>query len=110
MYMHLGITNIYEHIFIFTARIRLACTLKVNGRDRSNVTLNQDETITFIAKADQNNDAVNTAGLYSWVELITEKIKKNYTNFYDNHCDTNYHLYHLDSIYYIRRTVRNGHS
>lgn len=42
-------------------RIRLACTLKVNGRDRSNVTLNQDETTTFIAKADQNNDAVNTA-------------------------------------------------
>lgn len=79
MYMHLGITNIYEHIFIFTARIRLACTLKVNGRDRSNVTLNQDETTTFIAKADQNNDAVNTAGLYSWVELITEKIKKKTT-------------------------------
>lgn len=110
MYMHVGITNIYEHIFIFTARIRLACTLKVNGRDRSNVTLNQDETITFIAKADQTNDAVNTAGLYSWVELITEKINKNYTNFYDNHCDTNYHLYHLDSIYYIRRIVRNNHS
>lgn len=110
MYMHVGITNIYEHIFIFTARIRLACTLKVNGRDRSNVTLNQDETTTFIAKADQNNDAVNTAGLYSWVELINEKIKKNYKNSYDNHCDTNYHLYHLDSIYYIRRNVRNSHS
>lgn len=41
--------------------IRLACTLKLNGRDRSNITLNQDETTTFIAKADQNNDAVNTA-------------------------------------------------
>lgn len=85
IYIHVGITNIYEHIFIFTARIRLACTLKVNGRDRSNITLNQDETTTFIAKADQNNDAVNTAGLCSWVELINEKIKKNYTNFYDNH-------------------------
>lgn len=76
MYMHAGITNIYEHIFIFTAPIRLACTLKSNGRDRSSITLNQDETTTFIAKADQNNDAVNTAGLYSWVKLITEKIKK----------------------------------
>lgn len=110
MNIHVGITNAYEHIFIFTAPIRLACTLKLNGRDKSNITLNQDETTTFIAKADQNNDAVNTAGLYSWVELITEMIKKNYTNFYDNHCDTNYHLYHLDSIYYIKRNVRNSHS
>lgn len=110
MYIHVGITNIYEHIFIFTARIRLSCILKLNGRDRSNITLNQDETTTFIAKADQNNDAVNTAGLYSLVELINEKIKKNYTHFYDNHCDTNYHLYHLDSIYYIKRNVRNSHS
>lgn len=110
MYIHVGITNIYEHIFIFTARIRLSCILKLNGRDRSNITLNQDETTTFIAKADQNNDAVNTAGLYSLVELINEKIKKNYTNFYDNHCDTNHHLYHLDSIYYIKRNVRNSHS
>lgn len=110
MYIHVGITNIYEHIFIFTARIRLACTLKLTGRDRSNITLNQDETTTFIAKADQNNDAVNTAGLYLVVELITEKIKQNYTNSYDNHCDTNYHLYHIDSIYYIRRNVRNSYS
>lgn len=66
----------FEHIFIFTARIRLACTLKLNGRDRSNLTLNQDENTTFIAKADQNNDAVKTAGLYLWLELITEKILK----------------------------------
>lgn len=108
MYIHVGITNIQEHIFIFTARIRLACTLKVNGRDRSNVTLNQDETTTFIAKADQNNDAVNTAGLYSWVELINEKIKKKTTQI--PMTITNYHLYHLDSIYYIRRNVRNSHS
>lgn len=84
MNIHVGITNAYEHIFIFTAPIRLACTLKLNGRDKSNITSNQDETTTFIAKADQNNDAVNTAGLYSWVELINEKIKKNYTNSYDN--------------------------
>lgn len=76
MHIHVGITNAYEHIYIFTASIRLACTLKLNGRDKSNITLNQDETTTFIAKADQNNDAVNTAGLYSWVELITEMIKK----------------------------------
>lgn len=73
MHIHVGITNIYEHIFIFTARIRLACTPKLNGRDRSSITLNQDENTTFIAKEDQNNDAVNTTGLYSWVELILEK-------------------------------------
>lgn len=70
MHIHVGITNIYE-LFIFTARIRLACTLKLNGRDRSSITLNQDENTTFIAKADQNNDVQNTAGLYSWVESIT---------------------------------------
>lgn len=40
--------------------IRSACTLKLNGRDESNITLNQDEKTTFIAKADQNNDAINT--------------------------------------------------
>lgn len=40
--------------------IRLACTLKLNGRDGSNITLNQDEKTTFIAKSDQNNDAINT--------------------------------------------------
>lgn len=73
MHIHVGITNIYEHIFIFTARICLACTSKLNGRDRSSITLNQDENTTFIAKEDQNNDAVNTTGLYSWVELIPEK-------------------------------------
>lgn len=73
MHIHVGITNIYEHIFIFTACIRLACTSKLNGRDRSSITLNQDENTTFIAKEDQNNDAVNTTGLYSWVELIPEK-------------------------------------
>lgn len=78
MYIHVGITNIYEHIFIFifTARIHLACTLKLNGNDRSSITSNQDENTNFIVNADQNNDAGNTSGLYSWVELITEKIKK----------------------------------
>lgn len=68
MYIHVGITNVYEHIFIFTAPICLA--FKINGRDRSSVTLAQDENTTFIANADQNNDAVNTAGLYSWAELV----------------------------------------
>lgn len=41
-------------------RTRLACTLKLNGRDRSNIKLNQDENATFIAKGVQNNRAVNT--------------------------------------------------
>lgn len=80
MYIHVGITNIYEHIFIFTARTRLSCTLKLNGGDRSSIILNQDENTTFIAQADQNNDAENTTGLYSWVELITEKTLKKTTN------------------------------
>lgn len=53
-------------------RIRLACTLKLNGRDRSNITLNQDETTTFIAKADQNNDALNTADVPLQTD-VTEK-------------------------------------
>lgn len=64
----------FEHIFILAARIRLACTLKLNGRDRSNITLNQDEETTFIAKADQNNDAIIITGLYLCFAFITEKI------------------------------------
>lgn len=85
-----------EHIFILAARIRLACTLKLNGRDGSNITLNQDEKTTFIAKAAQNNDAINTTGLYLFFESITERILKTTKNFRDNHCNVKYHLYHLN--------------
>lgn len=71
--------NLRVHLnafFIFTARILLPCLLKLNNRDKNNLTLNEDENKTFIAKADQNNDAVKTAGKYPWLELITEKINK----------------------------------
>lgn len=46
----------------------LPCLLKSNGRDKSNLTLNEDEIKTFIAEADQNNDAIKTAGKYTWLE------------------------------------------
>lgn len=48
----------------------------MNSRNVSNTTLNQDEETTFIAKADQNNDAINTTGLYLCFAFITEKILK----------------------------------
>lgn len=53
---------------MFTARTRLPCLLKLNGRDKSNITLNEDEIKTFIAKTDQNSDAIKTAGKYTWLE------------------------------------------
>lgn len=69
----------FEHILILAARIRLACTLKLNGRDGSNITLNQDEETTFIAKAAQNSDAIIITGLYLCFAFITEKILKTTT-------------------------------
>lgn len=42
--------------------------MKLNGRDKSNLTVNEDEINIFIAKADQNNDAIKTAGKYTWFE------------------------------------------
>lgn len=53
--------------------------MKLNGRDKSNLTVNEDEINIFIAKADQNNDAIKTAGKYTWFEQKTEKINKKTT-------------------------------
>lgn len=64
------------HIFTITARILLPCLLKSNGRDKSYLTLNEDENKHFIEKADQDYDAIKTTGKYSWLELLTGQINK----------------------------------
>lgn len=50
--------------------------MKSNGRDKSNLTLNEDENKHFIEKADQDYDAIKTTGKYSWLELVTGQINK----------------------------------
>lgn len=53
-------------------RIHLACTLKLNGNDRSSITSNQDENTNFIVNADQNNDAGNTSDVQLQTNLAAE--------------------------------------
>lgn len=57
-------------------RTRLPCLLKLNGRDKRNITLNEDEIKTFIAKTDQNNDAIKTADTYLQTDVTEESYKR----------------------------------
>lgn len=57
-------------------RTRLPCVLKSNGRDKSNLTLNEDEIKTFIGEADQNNDAIKTADTYLQTDVTEESYKR----------------------------------